>query len=260
MAGGIAVGSTGGALAEPVVGWQGLFVTVAVLATVIGAVAMSTRAVPKLPRPAEPLPLRTVARGYASLLGQSRARRTYCYVLINSVLHSGVYTWLGLYLHQRFGLGPTGIGLALLGYGVPGFVLGPLIGTTADRYGRARLIPLWTVREPRAPRSTEFAVDRPLASPGDDGGCVVVGRVRRVKARRPLRPLPARSSTPDQSFAASASAWCSRIRHEGPLMLKTTARCIRRSRMALATTGSPKTSPHAGSPRLVVTRVGWPRS
>lgn len=142
MAGGIAVGSTGGALAEPFVGWQGLFVTVAVLATVLGAVAMSTRAVPKLPRPAEPLPLRTVARGYVSLLGQRRARRTYAYVLLNAVLHSGVYTWLGLYLHQRFGLGPTGIGLALLGYGVPGFVLGPLIGTTADRHGRARLIPL----------------------------------------------------------------------------------------------------------------------
>ncbi|MDA8391651.1 MAG: MFS transporter, partial [Actinomycetota bacterium] len=52
------------------------------------------------------------------------------------------YTWLGLYLHQRFGLGPTGIGIALLGYGVPGFILGPLIGTTADRYGRAGLIPL----------------------------------------------------------------------------------------------------------------------
>ncbi len=142
MAGGIAVGSTGGALAEPVVGWQGLFVTVAVLATVLGAVAMSTRAVPKLPRPAEPLPLRTVARGYVSLLAQPRARRTYAYVLLNAVLHSGVYTWLGLYLHQRFGLGPTGIGIALLGYGVPGFILGPLIGTTADRYGRAGLIPL----------------------------------------------------------------------------------------------------------------------
>ncbi|MDA8279784.1 MAG: MFS transporter [Actinomycetota bacterium] len=142
MAGGIAVGSTGGALAEPVIGWQGLFVTIAILATALGAAGMSTRAIPRLPRPAEAAPLRTVARGYASLLGQARARRTYAYVLINAVLHSGVYTWLGLYLHQRFGLGPTGIGLALLGYGVPGFVLGPLIGTTADRYGRARLIPL----------------------------------------------------------------------------------------------------------------------
>ena len=142
MAGGIAVGSTGGALAEPVIGWQGLFATVAVAAAVLGAITVLTRAVPSLPRPAEPPRLRTVARGYLSLLGQARARRTYAYVLINAVLHSGVYTWLGLYLHHRYGLGPTGIGLALLGYGIPGFVLGPVIGAAADRHGRARLIPL----------------------------------------------------------------------------------------------------------------------
>lgn len=142
MAGGIAVGSTGGALAEPVIGWQGLFAIVAVLAAAVGAITVLTRAVPSLPRPAEPPQLRTVARGYISLLGQARARRTYAYVLINAVLHSGVYTWLGLYLHRRYALGPTGIGLALLGYGIPGFVLRPVIGTAADRRGRARLIPL----------------------------------------------------------------------------------------------------------------------
>jgi hypothetical protein len=56
-------------------------------------------------------------------------------------------------------------------------------------------------------------------------------------------------------FTASASAWCSRMRHEGPLMLNTTARCTRRSRIA-ETTASPNASPRAGSPRLVVARVG----
>jgi len=35
----------------------------------------------------------------------------------------------------------VGIGLALLGYGVPGFLLGPLIGRVADRRGRARMVP-----------------------------------------------------------------------------------------------------------------------
>jgi predicted MFS family arabinose efflux permease len=52
-----------------------------------------------------------------------------------------VFTWLGVYLHQRFGLGETGIGLALLGYGVPGLLFGPFIGQLADRYGRAWIIP-----------------------------------------------------------------------------------------------------------------------
>ncbi len=58
------------------------------------------------------------------------------------MFHSGVFTWLGVYFERRYGLGPTGIGLALLGYGVPGFLFGPLIGRAADRWGRAKLIPI----------------------------------------------------------------------------------------------------------------------
>lgn len=85
--------------------------------------------------------MRAVAAGYTALLRSRRGQRTYGYVLINAVLHSGVYTWLGLYLQQRFGLGEVAIGLALLGYGIPGFLLGPVIGRLADRHGRARIIP-----------------------------------------------------------------------------------------------------------------------
>jgi predicted MFS family arabinose efflux permease len=139
MAGGIAVGSTAGALAEPFIGWRGLFITAAAGGLLL--LAWAARVLPATPRPATPPPLRAVAAGYRTLLSGARARRTYGYVLINAVLHSGIYTWLGLYLRQRFGLGPIGIGLALLGYGIPGFLLGPVIGHLADRYGRARLIP-----------------------------------------------------------------------------------------------------------------------
>jgi predicted MFS family arabinose efflux permease len=62
--------------------------------------------------------------------------------MLNAVLISGVFTWLGVYLHRRFGLDEVGIGLVLLGYGIPGLLFGPLIGRLADRYGRARIIPL----------------------------------------------------------------------------------------------------------------------
>lgn len=85
--------------------------------------------------------MRKVAAGYLGLLRTARGRRTYAYVALNAALHSGVYTWLGLYLQRRFGLGEAGIGLALLGYGIPGFLLGPPIGHLADTYGRARIIP-----------------------------------------------------------------------------------------------------------------------
>jgi MFS family permease len=60
---------------------------------------------------------------------------------VNAIFHSGVFTWLGVYFSRRHGLGEVGIGLALLGYGVPGFLLGPIIGRAADRCGRRWLIP-----------------------------------------------------------------------------------------------------------------------
>jgi predicted MFS family arabinose efflux permease len=139
MAGGIAVGAAGGALGEPAVGWPGLFLIAAAGGLVLLLAALVV--LPGTPRRQTAPPLRAVAGGYRVLLRSARGRRTYGYVLVNAVLHSGVYTWLGVYLHQRFGLDEFGIGLALLGYGIPGFLLGPVIGRLADRYGRAWLIP-----------------------------------------------------------------------------------------------------------------------
>ena len=141
IAGGTATGAAVGALLEPVLGWRNLFLVVAALCAVVVAIALGTRAFPPIARPAVAPPWSAVARGYVKLLELARARRTYAYVLLNAILQSGVFTWLGVYLHQRFGLGEVGIGLALLGYGVPGLLFGPVIGRLADRYGRARIIP-----------------------------------------------------------------------------------------------------------------------
>jgi len=141
MAGGMAFGSPLGSLLEPYISWQGLFLAVGVAGLVLVLVLLPKRHY--IATAAQPVmgSLGEVLSGYKQLLGPSRARRTYAYVLINSMFHSGVFTWLGLYLEREHHLGPTGIGLALLGYGVPGFLLGPVIGAAADRWGRARLIP-----------------------------------------------------------------------------------------------------------------------
>jgi predicted MFS family arabinose efflux permease len=141
IAGGTATGAAAGALLEPLIGWQVLFLTVAVASAMVVIVALVTGAFPRRAVDAVPAPWRSVAHGYAALLSHARARRTYGYVLLNAILQSGVFTWLGVYLHQRFGLGETGIGLALLGYGIPGLLFGPIIGKLADRYGRAWIIP-----------------------------------------------------------------------------------------------------------------------
>ncbi|MGH8190922.1 MAG: MFS transporter [Rhodanobacteraceae bacterium] len=141
IAGGTATGAAVGALLEPMVGWRGLFLVVAGIAAVVVVVGFGTHAFPRTARPDAPPAWTMVVRGYVNLLAQPRAERTYGYVLLNAILQSGVFTWLGVYLHQRFGLDETHIGLVLLGYGIPGLLFGPLIGKLADRYGRARIIP-----------------------------------------------------------------------------------------------------------------------
>ena len=141
MAGGMAFGSTFGALLEPLVGWHGIFLGVSLLgAGVLGLLLPSQRLLGDAP-PTTTGTLRDLFAAYGSLLGPGRGRRTYAYVLLNAVFHSGVFTWLGLYFSRCYGLGEVGIGLALLGYGVPGFLLGPPIGRAADRWGRRWLVP-----------------------------------------------------------------------------------------------------------------------
>jgi predicted MFS family arabinose efflux permease len=139
IAGGTAAGAAVGALLEPLVGWRVLFLVVAGCSALLLAVMVGSSALPRIATSTEPWS--AVAAGYRRLLGSARGRRTYAYVLLNAVLQSGVFTWLGVYLHRRFGLGETGIGLVLLGYGVPGLLFGPIIGRLADRFGRALLIP-----------------------------------------------------------------------------------------------------------------------
>src|SRR5260370_39795786 len=87
------------------------------------------------------LTLRGVFQGYRSLIANARGATTYIYVFLNSLFHSGVYTWLGVYFVRRYHLGEVGIGLALLGYGAPGFIVGLVIGRWSDRCGRRLLVP-----------------------------------------------------------------------------------------------------------------------
>ncbi|MBN8968119.1 MAG: MFS transporter [Rhizobiales bacterium] len=142
MAGGMAFGSPSGAMMVPYVGWQGLFVVTGAAGLGILLLFLPYRRI--IAAAAQPVmsTSRDVFRAYKSLLQTPRGARTYSYVLVNSMFHSGVFTWLGVYLERRYDIGPGGIGLALLGYGVPGLLLGPVIGRAADRWGRARLLPI----------------------------------------------------------------------------------------------------------------------
>jgi predicted MFS family arabinose efflux permease len=141
MEGGMAFGSAGGAILEPFVQWQMLFIGTAVAMSLVlwrlhryGALFDSpkVRSMPSIDK---------IFAGYRSVLSTWRGQRTYAYVFLNGAFHSGVYTWLGLYLFQRYNLGEVGIGLAIFGYGIPGLLFSAWIGRAVDRWGRRWLIP-----------------------------------------------------------------------------------------------------------------------
>jgi len=141
MAGGAAFGATVGVMLESVIGWRMLFLGVAIATTVVLVFLVQYGSLLGGPTPGPHASLREVFAGYRSLLRDGRGFRTYAYVFWNAIFHSGVYTWLGVYFATHYGLNDVGIGLALLGYGIPGFLLGPLVGRAADRWGRRWLIP-----------------------------------------------------------------------------------------------------------------------
>jgi predicted MFS family arabinose efflux permease len=141
-AGGMAFGSTFGALLNPLIGWRNEFLLTAGLSAITLMYAFRLRNYFEGDLIRHPISVWAVITGYVQLFANPRGAKAYIYILLNGMFHSGVFSWLGLYFSQRYHLGDEGIGLALLGYGVPGMLLGPVIGRAADRMGRSRIIPL----------------------------------------------------------------------------------------------------------------------
>lgn len=141
MEGGMAFGSAGGAILEPFVSWQMLFVGVATAMALVFWRLRRYGALFDAPKVTAMPSVQQIFAGYRAVLTSRRGLRTYTYVMLNGIFHSGVYTWLGLYLARRYDLGEVGIGLAIFGYGIPGLLLSAFIGRAVDRWGRRWLIP-----------------------------------------------------------------------------------------------------------------------
>ncbi|WP_148401909.1 MFS transporter [Dysgonomonas gadei] len=142
VAGGTALGASTGSLVTSVIGWQWLFVGVAIIGLVIFALIWMQQKKIFGEREAVAKTGDNIFVSFRSILSTGRARRTYFYVMLNSMFHSGIFAWLGYFFYSNYGLNQLHIGLALLGYGIPGLLFGPLLGRLADRYGRNKIIPI----------------------------------------------------------------------------------------------------------------------
>jgi len=142
MAAGTAFGSTAGALLTSFLGWRVLFWIVAGLGTIILGIFIFNRVNFSQKQNKNTVKVRSMLSEYYNLLKLSRARRTYLFVLLNSMFHGGIFAWTGYFFFKNYHLTERGVGLALLGYGIPGLLLGPFLGKMADKFGRNRIIPI----------------------------------------------------------------------------------------------------------------------
>lgn len=142
MAGGTALGSSSGALLTAAVGWHALFGIVAIISLLILGVLLMNHTNFRSDKGRGAVQLREMITSFKDVFLLPRGWRAYLYVLFNSMFHSGVFAWTGYLFYKNYQLNEKGVGLALLGYGIPGLLLGPTLGRFADKYGRNRIIPL----------------------------------------------------------------------------------------------------------------------
>jgi predicted MFS family arabinose efflux permease len=141
VAAGMGLGSSLGPILNPLVGWRNEFRVLAcgfVLITVFLG-----RRTHSFVRPKQLFErCRTIVLEYLSILEARRGGRTMAFIFLNAVFQGGIFAWLGLLIANRYHLGDVGIGIVLIGYGLPDLLFGGIIGGWADRYGRRYVVPL----------------------------------------------------------------------------------------------------------------------
>lgn len=141
MAGGMTFGASLGIFFNPILGWRNEYLIAGLISLALWGWTLATHRT--FPEEIEKTPIKAskiVSKG-GQLLSSNRGRRLYSYIFVNGMFHSGVFSWLGYYFKTAHNLQDQQTGLALLGYGVPGMLLGVTIGRWADRQGRRRIIP-----------------------------------------------------------------------------------------------------------------------
>jgi predicted MFS family arabinose efflux permease len=145
MAGGMTFGSTLGAYLNPLIGWPMEFFITGILATLLFLVVLGKPGIFHVQQVKVATGLKTIIKNSGELLNSPKGKKVYSLIFLNGLFHSGIFAWLGYYFTVKYGLNDQGIGIALLGYGLPGMLMGVSIGKAADRVGRRKIVPFGLV-------------------------------------------------------------------------------------------------------------------
>lgn len=142
MAGGMAFGSSAGALLTAQLGWQMMFWVAAAVGACVLLVLMVNAKYFLQRNTRHAGGFRIMYQSLKEIFCLPRGWRTYLFVLFNGMFHSGVFAWTGYFFYKNHHLNEREIGFALLGYGIPGLLFGPMLGKLADKFGRNKIIPI----------------------------------------------------------------------------------------------------------------------
>ena len=142
-AAGMGLGSSLGPMLNPLIGWRNelraLACGFALIAIFVGLCRGTRPFMPAKPR--RSFLHHEIASEYLSILRSPRGGRTMAFIFCNGAFHGGIFAWLGLLIASRYHLGDVGIGLVLIGYGIPDLLFGGIIGGWGDIYGRRYVVP-----------------------------------------------------------------------------------------------------------------------
>ncbi|HEX5795572.1 MAG TPA: MFS transporter [Geminicoccaceae bacterium] len=130
----------GGVVGE-LVGWRAVFLLLGLLFLLVGVLLLVELRSPRVPTPVltRSISPAALARGYALLFGRSWARIILATVFVEGLLFYGAFTFIGAYLHERFGLDYALVGLVLGCFGLGGLVYALTVRWLMDRLGEGGL-------------------------------------------------------------------------------------------------------------------------
>jgi predicted MFS family arabinose efflux permease len=138
---GLVGGQILGGLVGELVGWRAVFLLLGVLFLLVGLMLVVELRSSRLPAPVltGSISPAAVVRGYGLLFGRPWARIVLATVFVEGFLFYGAFTFIGAWLHVRFGLGYAMIGLVLGCFGVGGLVYALTVRRLMARLGERGL-------------------------------------------------------------------------------------------------------------------------
>jgi predicted MFS family arabinose efflux permease len=130
----------GGVLGE-LVGWRAVFWLLGGLFLLVGLLLLAELRSSRVPAPVLTPSISPAAliRGYALLFGRPWARIVLATVFVEGFLFYGAFTFIGAWLHARFGLGYALVGLVLGCFGLGGLVYALTVRRLMDLLGERGL-------------------------------------------------------------------------------------------------------------------------